>query len=498
MAGSRRSPPADADGKGGAVDGDGARPLHAALARTLREAQVGDRRVLVALSGGRDSVALLHALVGLTAHAPDRVVAAHVHHGLSIYADEWTAFCAGLCDALRVRLVTQRVQVERGPRISVEAAARDARYRALAAMARANDAALVLLAHHADDQAETLLLQLVRGAGPRGLAGMAPLQARDGANFARPWLDVPRSGIDAYVVQHGLRHVADDSNADVRWRRNALRQRVVPGLRECAPGYPATLVRAAAHQADAARLLDELAALDAGALDAGTVHAATLDAATLDAATLDPHVNRRATVTLSRERLAALPAHRARNVLRWFLHAQGLRPPGTARLRAMLEQLTGAAPDARVRLVHDGREIGLARGRILVHASPPPAFDRAWRGEDELILPHGTLQLVADAQGGLDRARLFAQPVEVRSRRGGERFCAGAGRPARALKHLLQEANIPVWERNALPLVFAGDALAAVPGIGIDPAFLAAPGRAGWRLHWQARVADLPNAQRIG
>ena len=353
----------------------------------------------------------------------------------------------------------RRVAVPRAPRTSLEASARHARYEALAAAAREAGTAAVVLAHHRDDQAETLLLQLLRGAGPHGLAAMPA--ARTDANglvWLRPLLDVPRAAIEAYVAQRGLRYVDDESNADARHARNALRRGVLPALAAAAPGYVATLARAARLQADAALLADDLAAIDArAAVDAGT---------------------------LDRRILATLPGHRARNLLRWHLRSLGLPPPSHARLAAMLAQLTGARSDAGVRLAHASVEIGVHREHIVVHAPPPPPYEAHWDGVQPLTLPHGRLSLAPTRDGGLDPARLRRAPLVVRPRRGGERLALAADRPRRALASLLREASVPPWERAALPLLFCGDDLAAVPGLGVDAAFRAAPGEAGVALVW--------------
>lgn len=413
-----------------------------------------DSRIAVALSGGRDSVALLDAAARVV--AVEHLVACHVHHGLSPNAQRWTDFCADLCARRRIAFDVQHVTVASAPRTSIEAAARAARYEALATMAQRADASMVLLAQHQDDQAETVLLQLLRGAGPRGLAAMPAAYRWRGLTWLRPLLDLSRDAIEAYVAARDLAYVDDESNTQLRFRRNALRLRIVPALRALAPGYPHTVARAAAHQAEAAQLLRELAALDAAPFHDGT--------------------------TLARACLVTLAPHRARNVLRWFLHEHGLPPPSTARLAAMLVQLRDARHDATVLLRHAGGEIGLFRERVYIHEGAIERFERDWTGDAPLALPHGTLRVAA--AGELDVMRLFAHRVTVRSRIGGERLRTSADRPQRALKSLLREAALAPWERDALPLVFADDALAAVPGIGIDPAFRAAPGH-GVALAWE-------------
>ncbi len=446
MASSRNSRPGD---------------VRAAVADAFDRHAPHARHVAVALSGGVDSVVLLDALQWLARTRAFGLAAVHVHHGLSPNADAWEAFCAALCAQRGILLAVRRVEVERVPRTSLEANARRARYAALAAAARELGADAVALAHHQDDQAETLLLQLTRGAGPHGLAAMPMARHVDGVLWLRPLLDVTRATIDAYRAEHRLAHVEDESNANPKHRRNALRHTVVPSLAALDAGYPGTLARAAAHQAEAARLLDELAFQDA---------AAAYD---------------RLTGTLDRGVLTTLTPARARNVLRWLVRELGLLTPSSARLAAMLEQLTSARVDARVRLVHGNSEIGIHRGRIVVHAPPPSGFERLWSGESVLALPHGDLAFVPAVDGGLARAALESAPVLVRSRSGGERLQLDAGRPRRALKSLLHAAGVAPWERGALPLVFCGDALAAVPGIGVDIAFRANPGDAAITLDWR-------------
>ena len=424
-------------------------------------------RIAVALSGGRDSMVLLDALAGLRAAMPVAVSAVHVHHGLSPNADAWAAFCAAECARRGVALTLRRVQVARAPGDSLEATARTARFAALASA----DADVIALAHHADDQAETLLLQLLRGAGPHGLAAMPAARAAGGPVLIRPLLALPRTALATYARERNVAWIDDESNADTGLRRNYLRHEIVPRLAAAFPGYPATLVRAAAHNAEAAHLLDELAVLDAG--DAGGANddeTATLDRAVLVA-------------------LAKRSPARARNLLRWFLRRHRLPPPSTARLAAMQEQLVRAAPDARVRVAHAGIEVGIFRGRIVVHAPAVAPFSLAWSGEPTLALPHGVLEFVPTQGEGLAASVLRATAVTVRRREGGERLRVAIDRPSRAVTRLLYDAGVAPWQRASLPLLWCGETLAAIPGIGIDAAFRATAGAPGIVLHWHPRPA---------
>ncbi|HEV2220456.1 MAG TPA: tRNA lysidine(34) synthetase TilS, partial [Casimicrobiaceae bacterium] len=347
---------------------------------------------------------MLDAAVAVAQAARVRIVAIHVHHGLSGNADQWSAFCAQDCAARGVLLSIRRVKVIRRPRASLEAQAREARYAALTGAARELGAAAVLLAHHSDDQAETLLLQLLRGAGPRGLAAMAREYADDGILWLRPFLGLPRADIDACIDERRLRFVDDESNAQPAQRRNALRLRVVPALRELAPGYPLTLVRAAALQAEAAMLQDDLARIDAQVAGDGD--------------------------TLDRAALAALPARRARNLLRWFLRARGLPAPSQQRLASMLGQLCAAEASPTLRLAHAAVEVSIHQGRIIVHDPPPPPYVLDWRGDAAVALPHGRLALAATCGAGIATRHLADARVSIRAGAPGERLLP-AGRARR-------------------------------------------------------------------
>lgn len=448
MADSRRSLPAD----GRAHDGVG----HA-VADLLAQALPGGGRVAIALSGGRDSIVLLDAASRIAARARIALIAFHVHHGLSPNADRWSLFCRDACAERDIAFVSRHLCVTRAARVSVEAAARKLRYDALAALAQAHGVDAILLGHHADDQAETVLLQLLRGAGPHGLAAMPAIAIDRGVRWLRPFLAMTRQTLDAEVAARRLAYIDDESNADARYRRNALRAGVVPALRAMAPGYPETLVRAARHQAEAAALLDELAALDARA---------ACDGATLD-----------------RAALRSLRAPRARNLLRWFLRERGLPAPSSARLGEMLRQLTSAGDDARTTLVHAGAELGVHRGRVCVHRRAPGAYWLEWTGDGSVALPHGTLVFDAAVGEGIATRHLAASRVTLRSGTPGERLRAG-GHVRRGVADLLREAGVPGWARIGVPRIYCGDALAAVACAGVDSAFAAAPGEPAVALGW--------------
>lgn len=436
-------------------------PLDAARAALARHAAPGSRLAL-GLSGGLDSVVLLDILCTLAGPLRFHLSAIHVHHGLSPRADEWAQFCAELCRARGVELTTAKVAVDPASGQGLEAAAREARYRAFAQV----DADYVVLAHHRDDQAETLLLQLLRGAGPAGLAAMpvagAPRPCA-GPRLLRPLLAVPRSALEDYAQARALAWVEDDSNADLHRDRNFVRHRVVPLLEEHFPGARETLARACALQAEAARLQEALARVDG----AGAV---------------GPE-------RLCLGRLRELDAARARNLLRHFLAWHGVPPLSARRLEEALRQLLEARRDAAVAVPLDGRQLRRYRDTAwLVTPVPLPAGTQTgiqWRGERWLPLPWGGVIELEPTKGvGISAARLRQEAVMVRLRQGGERLQPDCRRPRRTLKNLLQEACIPPWERDGLPLLTCDGEVVWVPGLGVDCRYRCSPWEDGVNPRW--------------
>ena len=420
----------------------------------------GDR-LCVGVSGGRDSVVLLHALSRLAPsfEVPIRLSAVHVYHGLSPNADAWADFCADFCQRCGVPLEIVRVDVPRDSGEGLEAAARRMRHGVFAARA----ADWLALAHHRDDQAETVLLNLLRGAGIAGAAGMSPErpQAR-GPALIRPLLDVPRSAIEAYADTQGLRWIDDESNADVHFRRNFLRREIIPRLEEIFPGTQRSLARAAGHFAEGAELLNELAAIDRVAVltPAGRLGLAAFN---------------------------ALPAARARNLLRHEWLGAGFRAPDTRWIDEARHQLASTDALSETCLKTPEGELRVYRGEIYVARHRPDTSDAVvhWRGEDELPWAGGRVRFVVVDGGGIRRTLLESGEVFIRARQGGERLQAHPARPRRSLRNLLQEASIPAWERNYLPYLWCGDRLAWVAGLGVDVKFACAAGEAGVLPVWE-------------
>lgn len=415
------------------------------------------RRLTVALSGGVDSVALLDLLVRLRGELDFSLSAVHVNHQLSPHASDWARFCQALCDARGVPLHVEAVKIRKRYPLGLEAAAREARYGVLLAQ----PADYVVLAHHLDDQAETVLLNLLRGAGVRGLSGMPALRPAAGPTILRPLLDVPRATLLVYAKQRKLTWVEDESNEDMALTRNFLRGEVLPAIERKFPAYRETMLRASRNLAEASSLLDELGGID-------LVHG-----------TRDGRLDTRYLVGLSQAR--------AKNLLRVFFQSQGAPMPDAVRLQEMLRQLVSAGSGARIEIAWGGFVLRRYRGEAWVESTAPApeaGWSRPWRGESVLRLPELGCQLeFAPVRGeGMSLAWLQAHPVSLRLRRGGERLRVDCKRPRRSLKNLCQEAAIPAWMRERLPLIFCGEHLVAVPGIGVDCAYQASEDEAGLLL----------------
>lgn len=441
--------------------------------------------VAVAFSGGRDSTALLHATARAALAYPGSVVLAlHVHHGLSSHADDWLAHAEQVCadwatQGLPVRLVSRRVQVGLGRGDSVEAQARRVRYQALASMAREAGCELVLLAHHRRDQAETFLLQALRGAGLNGLTAMPPDAVREGVRWVRPWLAYPREAVEAYVAHHALRWVDDDSNTHVRFARNRLRLDVWSALVDAFPQAEASLA------ASARRLQDVLPAAE--------VWRAELVASLLVSA--EAGLGRGA--RLDAPRWAELSGPQRRESLRHWYRSVAEVPLAATWVERLAHELPA--------LVFRGRsarwaEIGLTlyRGELAflpadtdvgaqegaaLSDSPREAvsLEIAAPGEHAVVGWPGRLRVTPVSRGGV-APELLAGAV-ARPRSGGEQYQAGPGRPPRALKKQYQAAGVPSWCRGG-PLIWSGDTLVFVPGLGVDARCLAPEGEPQWGLEW--------------
>jgi tRNA(Ile)-lysidine synthase len=348
-----------------------------------------------------DSVVLLHLLKD---HPGVRAI--HVHHGLSPNADAWAAFCRRLCKQWNIPISVRRVRVGRTGK-GLEAAAREARYAAFSK----EKTDVIALAHHLDDQAETVLMNLLRGAGLRGASGMRVRSRFEGKLLARPLLELPRTSLEDYARLHRLEWIEDESNADDAFTRNFVRRRLGPLIETRFPQWKRSLARAA--------------------------------------------------------RLFSEKDDRGERLLREFLRSQGLRAPSEARLAEMLKQL--ASRTARTELEHDGATLRVYRGRVFIDEGKNAAFDPVpWSGQRRLRIPALGGELRFRAGDGIASKHLKTGSFQVRLRSGGERLQVHPRRPRRTLKNLFQEAGVPSWARSRTPLLFRGEDLVWAPGLGVD------------------------------
>ena len=435
--------------------------LSAFLARCLTLGQP-QARLCVGLSGGRDSVVLLHALSRLVVSGdiPIMLSALHVHHGISLNSDAWAEFCAEFCRHCTVQLDIVHVIVPRDSGEGLEAAARRRRH----AVFSSCSADFLVLAHHRDDQAETVLLNLLRGAGVAGAAGMlAERPQPSGPVLVRPFLDVPRSVLEDYAAEQGLYWIDDESNEDVHYRRNFLRREVLPQVEQKFPHARKSLARAAGHFAEAAQLLDDLASIDRASLSsrAGRIGL--------------PGFN-------------VLAPARARNLLRFEWVAAGFSAPDTRWIDEALKQLARTDALSETCLTTPDGKLYVYRGELYVvrHCPATPVEPLFWAGESELPWGGGCVRFVARVGAGLRPDVLSKSQVMLMSRQGGERLKLHAGRPHRNLKNLLQEAAIPPWERARLPFLWCNEKLAWVGGLGVDMAFVCGPAETGILPVWES------------
>ncbi len=407
----------------------------------------------VAFSGGPDSTALLHALASMPVARARGLRALHVDHAMNPQSAAWSEHCQRFCETLNVPCEVTRVQVELDKGFGLEAAARHARYAAFESSLRQGE--YLLLAHHRDDQAETVLLKLLRGAGPDSLGGMRALRPFARGQLWRPLLELSRKQLRDYLDARQLPSIDDPSNADTRFARNHLRHYILPRLERLWPQAVDSIVHSAALSRAAADALQVqwLAAFDA--LHDPAAH--TLDAAGW---------------------LALHPALREPLLDHW-LHGLSLPAPTTAQ-RQQIEHQCGARAGQQPCVQWRGAELHIWRGRLWAHA-PAPIIDETWqatwRGESLALPDGGTLSLV-------DTEVRLAEPMQVRLRRGGERIKPAGDAYTRELRDLFQQAMIPPWRRPGVPLLYIGTDI-----VGVADRWLSERGKlifeqAGTRACW--------------
>jgi tRNA(Ile)-lysidine synthase len=411
----------------------------------------------VAYSGGVDSHVLLHVLSHLRDQLPIQFKAIHIHHQLNPKADDWFNHCKSICDELSVDWVGGKINAKSATGESPEAIARTKRYAEFEAILAKDD--ILLTAHHQNDQAETLLLQLLRGAGPKGLAAMPRLKSLGLGWQGRPLLDVTRTEILHYAKLHQLNWIEDDSNAQINFARNFLRHQLFPMLQERWPTVTKTIARAADHCAEMQQLLESFAQEDLRAAQ-GVI----------------PN-------TLSITYLKKLPIERQRLLLRTWLYQQHFLLPPAKKMQTILNTMLQAAADKLPHVRWGNSELRRYKDYLYVEKYQPNINTQSewqWNLTESLIVPGlGVLHATRIIGQGLkvDAGRLI-----VRFRQGGESIRLPGRNIRHSLKKLFQVWQIPTWERDRTPLIYINDALVAVVGFAIADGFQAQTDEAGYQI----------------
>lgn len=416
----------------------------------------------IAYSGGMDSHALLHAFRAIRDSVSANITAVHVDHGINQNSADWVDHCRRICTDLGIELVVRKLhgQCPRGE--SIESWARNRRYEVFNECVISGG--MLCTAQHRDDQAETLLLQLFRGGGPRGLSAMPEIRRFGSGWLARPLLAFPRDSIREYALVNGLSWIEDDMNADQSYDRSFLRHTILTELRARWPNISGVLSRASSHQAEAAILLDELAARD-------------MEAHSLP----DPD-------TLSLQGMQNLSLPRCRNLIRYWFRTRGLPVPDYRTLQQILSEVVASRVDAQPCISWQGMEIRRYRQVLyLVTRSDHDADSdlHLWDLKTPLRTTLGRLQAVFCKGQGIKASALPGGQLTIHYRRGGETIQPVGRIYHHSLKKLLQEKHVPPWLRNRIPLLYLNKDLVAVAGFWIDNSFHAAADEDAWKITWE-------------
>jgi tRNA(Ile)-lysidine synthase len=393
-------------------------------------------QLAVAFSGGLDSTVLLHATI--KAHGKKNVHAFHVHHGIQKEADQWQAHCTAVAKKLGCHFDTRNVKLNKPS--NIESQARNLRYEALTEMCQAHKIQDLLLAHHLDDQAETVLIQLMRGAGLPGLSAMPQVKSKELIHLWRPFLNMRRKDLEIYAKEHQLTWIEDPSNQDESYRRNAIRKSILPTLEKFQEGAIENLSRSAKHLGEAQELLNQLADIDLGLMEGKEGLSKT-----------------------NLIRLYKTSQARATNALRRWLSKNGLAYPSEERLTAWWSELQQTRPDSKLQWNHDQQVIRLWRGHLTITQD---SSSTEVMGEWTFKKVPANSKKPGIAKDRFEKAKQKGL-INTMAREGGEKFKVDSKRPRRSLKNLYQEADIPPWQRD-VPLLYIGEELVAVAGIGIS------------------------------
>jgi tRNA(Ile)-lysidine synthase len=427
--------------------------------------------ISLAYSGGLDSSVLLIMLHKYCNKYKIPFFAFHVNHSLSLNATNWENHCRARCTDLNIQFSSKQVSVKRNG-LGLESAARSLRYQALGQMCAEHGIKFVLTAHHVDDQAETILMQLLRGTGLRGLSGMdefnyAPglLNAED-ILLVRPLLLESKETLLQFARAHQLPHIEDESNTEVHFKRNAVRHLIMPIIEQVAPNFTQRITKTAHHVRAANHLLDGLAKVD------------------LDFC--------RANEGLSLDRLEGMNSEKIDNVLRYWIFSLGIQLPSSSKLGEMRTQIFNASDDAMVSIHHENFTLHrYSRNIFIVKKSENNKEDHAdllefsWAGEKTKHFPHlkGRLEFI-QGTNGICSNQLLNSRIVLKPRSGGERLRLAENRPSRSLKSHFQTLKVPFWLRSEVPILYIENKLFFVGLVGMDAAFISETQVENINLEW--------------
>ena len=412
----------------------------------------------IALSGGIDSVVLLHALSQLKVKLKLQLSAIHINHDLSSNADDWLIFCHNKCKELGIPIKSEKINIKHDISMGIEAAARKGRYQALETYRKG----ILVLGHHQNDQAETLLLQLFRGSGLNGLAAM-PLYDQERFIW-RPLLKINKEIIEGYAKENSLNFIKDESNDNLQFDRNFLRKNVLPLIKSRYPDIINTISRSSENIAEGLNLHKAIAKEDANIFFSKNKE------------------------RLSLTMIKVLEKERVVNLIRWWLDVNKKMMPSKKTMSELYKQIKNVKKDAllnidisesiSIKAYHD--ELFLVEKGIKIDP-----YELIWRGEELVELPGNTKLIFKKSLGaGFSLSKIGSKTLTIQNRNGGESFKPKNNQPTRTLKYLLQTSNIPPWKRQLMPLIFSENDLVAVPNFGVHYKFQAEENESGWEIDW--------------
>jgi len=419
------------------------------------------KRIVVALSGGVDSTVLLHLMRHLHLQHKLPLSAIHINHQLQEQSDGWAHHCAELCEKWQIPVLIEKVEVLQSGH-GIESDARTARYQLFEAQLEPDD--ILLQGHHRDDQAETVIMRLMRGSGVRGLAAIPETREIGGGRVVRPLLQLSRRQIVDYATHHRLKWIEDPSNRDISIERNLIRQEILPRMEAHRSGVKKALVRSAGQFLESAELLDQLAELD------------------LDGARLEP-------LQIDCDQLLKLERARCRNLLRYWISSNGFLPPSSMVIDRIINEGLHSRSDAHPLIDWVGAEVRRYRNRLYLMRRLAAGSSRtpvAWDIQSELPLGDGLgfLKSSRCMAEGIAAQLLVNSELTVRWREGGERIRPQGREEHHTLKNLFQEAGIPPWQRERYPLIYLGDKLAYIPNLYAAEEFVATKEEEGVLFEW--------------